>query len=147
MTIQGIHFVLLPSEWESNWDRGINCHLIPKLYPILLWPNGLQPAGSSAHQISQARILDKVAISICRGSSWLRDQTYVSCIGRWIFTTELTGKQNRYLPQSYLYSLLVHTEICKLLSHITAVLIHLPSKSSLSVMYHPGNLSKNAISA
>ena len=41
--------------------------------------------GSSIHGISQARILEWVAISSSRGSSQSRDQTcisYVSCIGR-----------------------------------------------------------------
>ena len=45
------------------------------------------PAGSSAHGIFQARILEQVAISSSRGSSQLRDRTrisYVSCVGRWI---------------------------------------------------------------
>ena len=42
------------------------------------------PPGSSAHEISQARILEWVAISFSRGSSWKRDQTHVSCIGRQI---------------------------------------------------------------
>ena len=36
--------------------------------------------GSSVHGISQARILEWVAVSFSRGSSWPRDRTYVSCI-------------------------------------------------------------------
>ena len=40
--------------------------------------------GSSVHEIFQARILEWVAISSCRGSSWPRDWTRVSCIGRQI---------------------------------------------------------------
>ena len=40
--------------------------------------------GSSVHEISQARILEWVAISYSRGSSQPRDQTCVSCIGRQI---------------------------------------------------------------
>ena len=40
--------------------------------------------GSSVHGISQARILEWVAISFSRGSSWPRNWTQVSCIGRWI---------------------------------------------------------------
>ena len=36
--------------------------------------------GSSVHRISQARILEWVAISSSRGSSWPRNQTCVSCI-------------------------------------------------------------------
>ena len=40
--------------------------------------------GSSVHGISQARILEWVDIPFSRWSSWPRDQTHVSCIGRWI---------------------------------------------------------------
>ena len=38
------------------------------------------PPGSSVHGISQARILEWVAISFSRGSSQPRDGTHVSCI-------------------------------------------------------------------
>ena len=38
------------------------------------------PPGSSVHGISQARILEWVAISFSRGSFWPRDQTQVFCI-------------------------------------------------------------------
>ena len=40
--------------------------------------------GSSAHGISQAKILEEVAISFSKGSSRLRGRTRISCIGRWI---------------------------------------------------------------
>ena len=40
--------------------------------------------GSSAHGILQARILEWFAISISQGSSWPKDQTRVTCTGRWI---------------------------------------------------------------
>ena len=40
------------------------------------------PPGSSAHGISQEKILEWVVISSSRGTSWSRDQTHVSCIGR-----------------------------------------------------------------
>ena len=39
-------------------------------------------SGSSVHGILQRRILEFVSISLSRGSSWLRDWTCVSCIGR-----------------------------------------------------------------
>ena len=48
--------------------------------------------GSSVHGISQARILEWVAISFSRGSSRPRDQTHVSCIScitGSFFTSEL----------------------------------------------------------
>ena len=56
-------------------------------YPALCDLMDCGPPGSSVHRISQARILDWVAISFSRGSSWPRDQTHISCIsyiGRWI---------------------------------------------------------------
>ena len=40
------------------------------------------PPGSFVHGISQARILEWVAISFSRVSSWSRNRTWVSCIGR-----------------------------------------------------------------
>ena len=44
------------------------------------------PPGSSVHGIFQARILEWVAISFSRGSSWPRDQTQVSCIAGRLLT-------------------------------------------------------------
>ena len=41
------------------------------------------PPDSSVYEISQARILEWVAISYSRGSSRPRDQTCVSFMGRW----------------------------------------------------------------
>ena len=40
--------------------------------------------GFSVHGILQARILEWVAISFSKGSSWPRDWTHISCTGRWI---------------------------------------------------------------
>ena len=51
--------------------------------------------GSSDRGIFQARILEWVAISFSRGSSWTKDQTYVFCIGRqipWGFWTVVLEK-------------------------------------------------------
>ena len=44
-------------------------------------PMDCSPSGSSVYGISQARILEWVAISFSRGSSQLRDWIHVSCIG------------------------------------------------------------------
>jgi len=49
--------------------------------------------GSSVYELFQARILEWVAISSSRGSSWPRDRTSsscVSCIGRWILQHSAT---------------------------------------------------------
>ena len=44
------------------------------------------PPGSSVHGIFQARILEWIAISFSRGSSWPRNWTQVSCIAGRFFT-------------------------------------------------------------
>ena len=51
---------------------------------LTLQPHGLWPARILIHGISQARILEWVAISFSRGSSQPRYQTCVSCIDRQI---------------------------------------------------------------
>ena len=43
-------------------------------------PMDCSPPGSSVHGIFQGRVLEWVAISFSRGSSWPRNQTWVSCI-------------------------------------------------------------------
>ena len=57
----------------------------PKSHPILCDPVDCSPSGSSVHGISQARILEGVAISSSRGSSWPRNWTCVYCIGRRLY--------------------------------------------------------------
>ena len=58
--------------------------------PTLCNPMDCSPPGSSVHGILQARVLEWVAISFSRSSSWLRDRTRVSCtVGR-RFTTWAT---------------------------------------------------------
>ena len=48
--------------------------------PILCNPMHCSPPGSSVRGISQARVLEWVAISFSRGSSCPRDRTHVSCV-------------------------------------------------------------------
>ena len=47
-------------------------------------PMDYSPPGSSAHGIFQARLLEWVAISLCRVSFQSRDWACVSRIGRWV---------------------------------------------------------------
>ena len=79
-------------------------------------PMDWSPPASSVHGIFQARILEWVAISSSRGSSWPRDQTrvsYVPCIGRQILYQWATWWNplvyiilvNSFLP---LYSIPLH---------------------------------------
>ena len=68
-----------------------------------LWSHGWHPA--RIHGIFQARILEQVAISSSRESSWPRDRTRVSCITGRFFTIEPPGKPH-YI---HIYT---HTYIC-----------------------------------
>ena len=49
-------------------------------------PMDCSPPGSSIHGIFKARVLEWIAISFSRGSSWPRDPTRVSCIAGRHFT-------------------------------------------------------------
>ena len=60
--------------------------LITQLYLTLCDPIDCSLPGSSAHGISQARILEWVAIPFSRESSQARDKTQVSCIASSFFT-------------------------------------------------------------
>ena len=77
----------------------LGCCLVTKSYPTLCEPTDCSLPGSSVHGISQARILEWVAISFSRGSCQPRDRTWVSCIGRRILHCWATGEQyeNLYL--------------------------------------------------
>ena len=85
--------------WQINWifKRIKNAQynvwnmcarvLITQLCLTLCNPMDGSPPGSSVHEIFQAGILEWVAMPSSRGSSQLRDWTWVSCISgtdRWI---------------------------------------------------------------
>ena len=53
---------------------------------IIFNPIDCSLPGSSLHGTLQVRILEWVAIPSLRGSSWFRDQTWISCIARGFFT-------------------------------------------------------------
>ena len=67
------------------------CCLVTKSCLTLCDPMDCCLPGSSVHGLSQTRILEWVAISFSEGSSWLRDQTQVSCIAGRRFTLWATN--------------------------------------------------------
>ena len=72
--------------WYINVN-GINycvCICCAQSCPTLCDPMDCSPPGSSVHGISQARILEWVAISYSRGSFLPSDQTRVSCISLYL---------------------------------------------------------------
>ena len=64
-------------------------------------PMDCSPSGSSIHGIIPARILEWVAGSSSRESSWTRDRTCASCVpalADWFFTTAPPGKPQGVAP-------------------------------------------------
>ena len=80
-SIVGKFFYHLSQQWTSE---------VAQLCPILCNPMDYSPPGFSIHGIFQARVLEWVAISFSRGSSWPRDRTQVSCIAGRCFTVWAT---------------------------------------------------------
>ena len=80
--------------WSGTWEfkyshlGNLCCCLLTKLCPTLCDPIDCSPPGSSVHGISQARILEWVAISFSRGSSQCKDRTCISWSAGRFFTTE-----------------------------------------------------------
>ena len=97
-SIQQLTFVLQelllssPLVWsEVKWSE------VAQSCPTLCDPMDCSLPGSSVHGIFQARILEWVAISFSRGTSWPRDRTRVSCIvGRYL-PSEPQGKPLVYV--------------------------------------------------
>ena len=73
----------------NSWKSAESLQSCPNLYD----PVDCSLPGFSVHGILQARILESVAMHFSRESSRPRDWTwfsYVSCIGRWFFTSSTT---------------------------------------------------------
>ena len=77
-------------------ENGCCCFFF-RLCPTLCDPLDSSPPGSSVHGISQAIILEWVTISFSRGSSWPKDQTHDSCVGRRALYCWATGEAQKVL--------------------------------------------------
>ena len=88
---------LLHCRWILNSQNHLGslcvCVLVTQSCLTLCDPMDCSPPGSSVHEISQARILERVAISFSRGSSQPRNRTHTSCLAGRFFTTEPPGRQ------------------------------------------------------
>ena len=82
LTVLSLHFFCL-------------CFVVSR---VQLW-NSMESSlpGSSIHGTFQERILEWMAISYSRGSSWPRDQTCISCIAGGFSTVEPSGKLHSLL--------------------------------------------------
>ena len=85
-------------------------------------PRDCSLPGSSVHGISQAGILEWVAIFFSRGFSWPRDWTHVSCLAGGIFTTESSGKLSFFfimLIKTFSpIKIFIYKSLCTLESHM-----------------------------
>ena len=66
--------------------------------PTLFDPMDCNLPGSSVHVIFQARVLEWVAISFSRGSSWPRNWTTISCVSGRRFTLWATRAPKPLIP-------------------------------------------------
>ena len=73
----------------SVWKQKERKELVTHLCPALCDPMDGSPQGSFIHGILQARILGRVAIPFSKGSSWLGDQIWVSCVASRLYCLRL----------------------------------------------------------
>ena len=86
-------YELTISWWQSrNFQRNFRCACMLTCVQLFVTPWIVAHPRSSVHGISQARILEWVAMSSSRGSSPPRNRTWVSCIAGRFLTTEPAGK-------------------------------------------------------
>ena len=72
---------------------------VAQAWPTLCDPMDCSPPGSSIHAIFRARVLEDVAISFSRGSSWPRDWTQVFCIAGRCFSIRAIREDLSYKGQ------------------------------------------------
>ena len=83
---------VVTSDKALAWFKISPLWVCTQSYPTLCNPMDCKTSGVSVHGISQARILESVAISSSRGSSLPMNQTPISCVsctGRQIFFNNL----------------------------------------------------------
>ena len=86
--------------------------LSAQLCPILCDPMNCNPPDFSVHGISQSKILEWVAISFSRESSWPRDRTCISCLAGGFFTTSATWEAHDNILLLLLLSRFSHVRLC-----------------------------------
>ena len=87
------------TKWKPVSSHSLHVCWIAQLCPALCNPMDCSLPGSSVYGILQARILEWVASSYSRGSSWPRNRTWVSCISciaDRFFTAETLGKPHSH---------------------------------------------------
>ena len=91
--------------WIKKWSE------VTQSCPTLCDPVDCSPPGSSIHGILQARILEWVAISFFRRSSWPKDQTQISHIAGRHFNLWATREACVQIPLSIILGLYLEVEL------------------------------------
>ena len=103
-------FLLIQSFYHEMYNHPLHnfncCCLVTKLCPSLLQSHDCSLPGTSFHEISQAAILEWVAISFSMRSSWPRDWTRMSYMGRWILYHWATKQAHNFNYCSWFMSTL-----------------------------------------
>ena len=104
-----VHGVAKSQTRLSDWTATTNSLLELKVLAAQSWmtlcdPMSCDLPGPFVHGILQARILEWVAILFSRGSSWSRDQTWLSWIAGRFLTIWATGKSIRVSNSPYYFS-------------------------------------------
>ena len=113
---------------------------------LFVTPWTVYPPGSCIHGISQARIMEWVAISFCRGSSPFRGRIYISCISRWNFYCWATRKPSRIFIYTFNILLFHITEFRKLneINLLRQILLQLVTNLLFSItIFTLANLKMN----
>ena len=115
---------------------------------LTLWDSmDYSPLGSSVHGIFQPRTLEWVAISSPRGSSWPRDQTCISCIGRQILYQWATREASVKFSSSHNF-LIIQEKTSKTKQNNSSsenkVAVSIPTPCAFCIPFNPSILSTHA---
>ena len=102
------------TELKAKHSLNTDCAggLVTQSWPTLYDPMDCSLQGFSVHGIFQASILEWIAISFSKGSSWPRDRTWVSCPAGRFFTNWATRE---YCP---LKSVPTHAPFLPTFTHV-----------------------------
>ena len=130
---------LVSERWLGSWWYAM-C-LVTQSCPTLCNPIDYSLPVSSVHRISQARILEWVAIPFSRGSSWHRDRIQVSCIAQW---TRIWASSRRWwrtgkpgMLQSMGSQRVGHDWLTEQLLHCRWILYHLSYQGRVNSYFSP----------
>jgi len=82
--------------------------------------------GSSVHGISQARILEWVAISSSRRSSQPRDRTHISCIDKQVLHHWATREAHMHLHYLFFFRFFSHLGYYRILNRVPCTIVSNP---------------------